>query len=187
MGCSRRLPGREALSDEQRRVYDAIARGPRGQVRPGPLRAWLQSPGLAERAQELGAFCRYSTSLDARLSELAILTTAVHWRAPFEWNAHVRFALEAGLSPATVEALRQGVPPSFQMEDEAVVHRFTTELLQTRQVADETWAAAVRLLDLPGTVELIGILGYYGLISMTIKACRIEPAAGDPQPFPAGS
>ena len=50
------------LSEDQRRVWDAIAAGPRGEV-VGPLKVWLHSPGLAQRAQELGAFCRYGTGL----------------------------------------------------------------------------------------------------------------------------
>jgi 4-carboxymuconolactone decarboxylase len=67
----------EKLSPEQRKVYDAIVAGPRGRV-VGPLRVWLQSPELADRAQALGAFCRFGTSLPPRLSELAILVTAAH-------------------------------------------------------------------------------------------------------------
>jgi 4-carboxymuconolactone decarboxylase len=32
-------------------------------------------------------------------------------------------------------------------------------------------------------VELTGILGYYGLISMTIKAFEVPLPAGTPEPF----
>jgi len=86
-----------SMSEEQRRVYDAIAAGPRGVVR-GPLAVWLQSPGLAQRAQDLGAFCRYGSSLPPRLSELAILVTGAHWRAGYEWCVHAPIARSAGLA-----------------------------------------------------------------------------------------
>ena len=76
-----------ALNPEQQRVFDAISSGPRGRVQ-GPLKIWLQSAELADKAQALGAFCRYGTSLPARLSELAILVTGAHWQAGFEWWAH---------------------------------------------------------------------------------------------------
>ena len=171
------------MSEAQRRVVDMVISGPRGRMRAGPLHAWLQSPGLAERAQELGAFCRFGTSLPARLSELAILTTAVHWQAEFEWNAHEPFALQAGLAPAVVASLRAGATPDFTLDDEAAVHAFARELLDTRGVSDPAWQRATGVLGLRGAVELIGILGYYALISMTIKACRIEPGTGDPHPF----
>ena len=181
------LPGLDEMSEAQRRVVDMVASGPRGRMRVGPLYAWLQSPGLAERAQELGAFCRFGTSLPARLSELAILTTAVHWQAAFEWNAHEPFALQAGLAPAVVASLRAGSTPDFTSDDEAAVHAFARELMETSDVSDPIWQHAIEILGLRGTIELIGILGYYALISMTIKACRIEPGAEDPNPLtPAG-
>ena len=181
------LPERDEMSDAQRRVVDMVASGPRGRMRTGPLSAWLQSPGLAERAQELGAFCRFGTSLPARLSELAILTTAVHWQAEFEWNAHEPFALRAGLAPSIIASLRTGATPDFASADEAAVYALACDLLRTRGVSEPTWQRAMAILGLPGVIELIGILGYYALISMTIKACRIEPGADGPHPFaPSG-
>src|SRR4029078_9983647 len=95
------------VSAEQSRVRDAIAAGPRGVV-VGALRVWLHSPELAERAQSLGAFCRYSTSLPQRLSELAILVTGAHWRAGFEWHTHAPLAIAAGVPADAVEDMRRG-------------------------------------------------------------------------------
>jgi 4-carboxymuconolactone decarboxylase len=170
------------LSPEQRKVHDAIVAGPRGKVE-GPLRVWLTSPPLAARAQELGAFCRFHTSLAPRLSELAILVTAAHWRAGFEWHAHEKFAREAGLSGAVIEAIKTGAEPRFQNDDEAAVHAFARELLQERQVSDATYARATAALGTVGVVDLVGILGYYGLISMTINAFQLPVPDGAPQPF----
>ena len=93
------------LTPEQKRIHDEIVSGPRGKVE-GPLRVWLTSPGLADRAQALGAFCRYGTSLDQRLSELAILVTGAYWRAGFEWHVHAPIGVKAGLDPAAVEAIK---------------------------------------------------------------------------------
>lgn len=160
------------LSQEQRRIHDDIMRGPRGRVE-APLAIWLHSPELAEKAQSLGAFCRFGTSLPPRLSELAILVTAVAWRAGYEWSVHAPIALRAGLSQDVVEAIREGREPGFPMEDEAVVYAFSTELLTQRRVTDETYGRAVAVLGTAPTVELVGILGYYGLISMTICAFEI--------------
>jgi 4-carboxymuconolactone decarboxylase len=95
----------EKLNAEQRQVYDAILSGPRGIVE-GPLRVWVTSPGLANHAQALGAFCRYNTSLPPRLSELAILVTGSYWRAGFEWAVHAPIAIKAGIAPAIAEAIR---------------------------------------------------------------------------------
>ena len=72
----------EAMSPEQRQVYDDIISGPRGKVPRPVLISWLRSPELCSRAQQLGAFCRFNSSLPPRLSELAILTVARHMDLP---------------------------------------------------------------------------------------------------------
>jgi 4-carboxymuconolactone decarboxylase len=95
------------MSAEQKTVYDAIVSGPRGRVR-GPLAVWLHRPGLADRAQALGEYCRYGTSLEKRLSELAIIIMGRTWNAEFEWWAHKPIALKEGVSEAVVEAIRTG-------------------------------------------------------------------------------
>jgi 4-carboxymuconolactone decarboxylase len=170
------------LDADQRRVYDAIIAGPRGQVQ-GPLKVWLQSADLADRAQALGAFCRFGTGLPPRLSELAIITTGAHWHAGFEWFAHAPLAIKAGVDPAAVEAIRTGKPPKFARPDETAVYAFAHELLTTRAVSDTTYQEALAQLGKKGVVELTGILGYYGLISMTIKAFEVPLPLGTADPF----
>jgi 4-carboxymuconolactone decarboxylase len=173
-----------ALTTEQRRIHDAILAGPRGVVE-GPLRVWLTSPALADTAQQLGAFCRYGTCLPPRLSELAILVTGAFWRAGFEWAVHGPIAIKAGISPEVAEAIRTGATPVFAAEDEAAVHAFATELHRDHVVSPATYARCVAVLGEVGTVELVGILGYYTLISMTINAFEVPLPAGAPDPFPA--
>ena len=172
----------EQLFPEQRKVYDAIVAGPRGGV-VGPLRVWLQSPELADRAQALGAFCRFGTSLPPRLSELAILVTGAHWQAAFEWRGHAPIGLKAGLDASTIEAIRVGKQPNLTKSDEAAVYAFAKELLGTRKVSDVTYQRAVAELGLTAVVELVGVLGYYGLVSMTINAFEVPLPDGAPQPF----
>lgn len=173
----------ESLSSEQRRVYDAIVAGPRGGLH-GPLKVWLRSPELAGRAQELGAFCRFHTSLPKRLSELAILITGAHWKAGFEWFVHAPEGVKAGLDPDAVEAIRTGKRPKLVQADEAALYAFATELLETHRVSDATYKKAEEVLGVVGLVDLVGILGYYGLISMTIVAFRVPIPPGNPEPFP---
>jgi 4-carboxymuconolactone decarboxylase len=172
-----------SLTTEQRRVYRAILAGPRGVVQ-GPLRVWVNSPGLADTAQALGAFCRYGTSLPARLSELAIVTTGAHWKAGFEWAVHAPIAVASGIDPEALEAIRTGRAPHFERPDERAVYRFASELLRNRHVSDETYRAAIESLGQLGVVDLVGVLGYYGLISMTIKAFEVPLPEGAPEPFP---
>lgn len=172
----------DALSDEQREVADAIRNGPRGGLR-GPFEAWLRAPGLADTAQRLGAYCRYGSSLPGYANELAIILTGKHWKAQFEFWAHARLALEAGLDPAIIEAVRTGAQPPFTREIERVVYEFVTEYLATHRVSDATYARAIETLGERGTVDLIGVVGYYGLVSMTLNVFEVGLPPGEKNPL----
>jgi 4-carboxymuconolactone decarboxylase len=171
------------LSPTQQRIFDAIRSGPRGVVE-GPLRVWLTSPGLADTAQALGAFCRYDTSLPPRLSELAILVTGAFWTSGFEWAIHAPIARKAGLADEVIERIRTGQAPDFIHQDEAIVYAFATELHRGHKVHPATYARAIAAFGEKAVVELVGILGYYTLISMTINAFEVPLPAGAPDPFP---
>lgn len=171
----------DQLSVEQRRIHDDIV-GSRGGIR-GPFACWLHSPELADRAQRLGAFCRFETSLPAHLKELAILVTAEHWQAQFEWWAHGPLAEKAGLDPAVIESLRRGERPEFMTAEEATVYDFARALLRERDVDDATYARAVEAFGQPGVVELAAVIGYYGLVAATLNAFRV-PVPDGRYPFP---
>ncbi|MGY3175580.1 4-carboxymuconolactone decarboxylase [Pseudomonas sp. TE12234] len=165
------------LSDAQRPVYDRIANGPRKGVR-GPLAIWLHRPELAECAQALGRYCRYDTCLAPRLSELAILMMGRHWLAEYEWAAHKPFALEAGLASHIIDAIRDDRQPAFENADEALVYRFIRELHAQREISNSLYSEFTELLGTDAAVDLVGIAGYYTLISMTIKVFEVPPPAG---------
>ena len=184
-----RLPRLEpdSMTDEQRRVHDVIASGPRGSVR-GPLAVWLHRPQLAERAQALGRYCRYDSSLAPNLSELAILVVARAWGSEYEWRAHRPHALAAGVGADVIEAIRRGREPAFDDEEERIVYRFATVLHRERRIPGDLYDQVVRVLGPDRTVDLVGVLGYYTLISMTINAFEVTHPDGGPdelEPIPA--
>ena len=167
------LPTYDHLSTDQKRVYDEIAAGLRGSVR-GPLAIWLNRPELADAAQSLGRYCRYECSLPKKLREFAILTTARIWDAEFEWAAHVDHAREAGLSEDIIHALRNDQDVPLSTDAETVVYSVTQTLNTTRVLPDELYKQAHDVLGRDQLVDLIGLLGYYALISMTIKAFEVD-------------
>src|SRR5258708_3125559 len=101
----------EQMTPEQKKIYDNIVAGPRGNAQQGPFMAWLPSPKLADLAQALGAQTRFGSSLPAKLYEIAILMVAKHWRAQFEWFAHARLARNAGISEEIIGAIQRGETP----------------------------------------------------------------------------
>lgn len=162
---------------EQQKVHDAIAAGPRGEV-VGPLAVWLHRPRLADKAQQLGQYCRYDSSLPPRLSELAILVTARIWDAAFEWQSHEPPARAAGLADGIIAALAQDEEPAFDKPDEAVVYQISRRLNIDRTISDTQYREALELLGQDGLIDLIGVLGYYSFISMTIKTFDVDPIGG---------
>lgn len=170
------------LTPEQQGVADAIRSGPRGGLR-GPFEAWLRSPGLAGHAQELGAYCRFGTQLPKDVSELAILLTGRHWRAQFEFWAHARLAREAGLPDHVIEAIRTGARPVLDRADLKTACDLVTEYLSTSRVSDATYQRALAIFGERGLVDLIGTVGYYGLVSMTLNIFDVAVPAGEVEPF----
>lgn len=170
-----RLPDlpRERMTPEQGRLHDAIVSGPRGRIQ-GQLGAWLHSPEFGDIAQKLGAHLRYNSRLEPRLSELAIIVTGAHYKAECEWYIHVRIAHQAGVPESVTEAIRTGRTPEIAEADARIVYKVALELNRDHGLSDATHAEAVEVLGLPALVDLIGIVGYYGLVSLTLNAFEIE-------------
>lgn len=174
----------EAEMDEaQLKVYRELASGPRGGAR-GPFNALFRSPVLADRAQKLGEYVRYDSSLGARLNEFAILITARHWNAKYEWHAHYSHAMKGGLDPAVAADLAQGRRPAGMRDDEAIVYDFCKELHETKAVSDATYQATLDKFGERGVIDLIGVSGYYTLVSMILNVDRQPVPEDTPLPLP---
>jgi 4-carboxymuconolactone decarboxylase len=176
----------DKLSPEQRTLLTSIRSGPRGSgmtIR-GPFAVFLHAPAFGDLAQHLGAYCRYNTAVPPRLSEFAILVTAKLWQAQFEWFAHVPMAERAGVKKQTMRELQRGIVPKSAAADERAIYDFVKELYRTNRVSDKNFARVHETLGTTGTIELVGILGYYALISMILNVFRMAPPEGEPLPFP---
>ena len=161
----------EEMTPEQRRMAENLLAGPRKGMR-GPFSALLYSPETGDQAQKLGAQVRFHNSLPDPLKELAILVVARFWTAQFEWYAHRRLALEAGLDVAITDAIAAGKRPPWMSRDESAIYDFASELLETREVSDATFAAVKDRFGEKGVIDLICTMGYYGLVSMTLNVNR---------------
>ncbi|HVR30697.1 MAG TPA: carboxymuconolactone decarboxylase family protein, partial [Thermoanaerobaculia bacterium] len=190
----------DRLSTEQRRLYDALLGGRRAQAAStagraggltdergaliGPFNAWLLSPAIGDRIQGLGEAIRFSSSLPSNALEVAILVVARDWRARFEWWAHARLARRAGVAAEVIAAIEAGREPEFSDAGEETAHRFARELLARRRVSDETYGAASERFGESGVVELVTLLGYYTLVSMTLNVFQVPLPPGQTAPFP---
>ena len=186
------------MTPPQREVADALRSGPRAGTGAasltdgaapigGPFNVWLRRPELANLLQQVGSHVRFKSSLPARLNELAILVTARHWTTQYEWFAHHRLALAAGLDPQLASDLAAGRRPANMQPDEALVHDFSHELHTTHGVSDATYAAVVERFGEAGAMDLIAVNGYYTLVSMTLNVDRTPlPGGATPPLAPLG-
>lgn len=181
-----RLPylKREDLSDDGRTLWDSITET-RGAAAVneegglvGPFNAWVSAPHVGAKLADLGAVLRFGTSMDRKVLELAIITTAAHWRSEFEWWAHTRMAREHGVEPAVIDAIRAGDEPPLSSDAERAVVAAAKELAANGRLTDSTYESARLALGDQGLIELVAVCGYYALVSFTLNAFDVPLPPG---------
>ena len=159
------------MTPQQKTLTEHVLASPRASM-DGPFNIMLRSPEMGDLAQQLGAYVRFRSSLPRKLNEFAILITARSWTAQYEWYVHHQNALQAGLSPALIDAVAFGKRPASMQPDEEAIYNFTTELINTKQVSDATFAAAKAKFGEQGVVDLVGTIGYYHLVAGLLNVDR---------------
>ena len=175
---------REDLGPEGQQLWDGIVSSVSDGVvtadggLAGPFNAFVTVPGAGRRLSSLGAKLRFGTSIERRLSEIAIVTIGARWQAEFEWWADAPMAREHGVTGAVVDAIGRGEDPPFEADDERAVYAVARELGQSGHLDQETYDAAHRFLGDAGMVELVSLCGYYTLISYLLNAFTVPLPPG---------
>ncbi len=196
-GGMSRIPyiAREDFTEAQQRLFESIIGGKRGRrsaadkfLTPeggmrGPFNAWLYSPILGDAAQRLGEAVRFESTIPPTLRELAILMVAAKWKTQYEWWAHERISREEGLDEHLIQSLKEEVRPHLENPAAEVVYDFTRELIDRRRVSDRLYDKAVATLGEAGVVELVMLVGYYTLVSMTLNVFEVPVPAAEKAPF----
>ena len=176
----------DELSPAQKAWADAIAVPPRNaKFGSPPYRAYIRDPELAPRLSALSDYLRWNTALPPRLSEFAILLTARQWTAQYEWFAHYPLALKAGLDEKILGDVAAGRRPENMRDDEAALYDLVTALYRDRKVADPVYQAALKKFGERGIMDVIGIIGYYDLVSMTLITMQASAPNDSVPPLPA--
>src|ERR1700680_3440932 len=175
----------DELTQAQKAWADMIAAPPRNaKFVNQPYRAYIRNPDLAPRLSALSDYLRWNTSLPPRLSELAILITARQWTAQYEWFAHYPLALKGGLDPKILSALAEGKPPSNRKDDEAALYDLAMALYRDKKVSDPVYKAALEKFGERGIMDIIGIMGYYDITSMTLITMQAGAPNDSVPPLP---
>jgi 4-carboxymuconolactone decarboxylase len=165
------------MNEDQKKTYDESIASKRGSA-PPPMMAWLNSPEMARHATRLGAFLRFDTVFPAKLSEIAILVTARHWTSHYEWYAHKRLALKGGMDPQIIEDIRNRRTPRFDDAKGQVIYDVAKSLHEGHGLSKALYDDAVKTLTERGLVEIIGLCGYYTMVSMTLNTFEFDLPEG---------
>lgn len=171
MGWMSELPP-SRLTPLQAEVRDEVLQGPRGKV-PGPMIAWLRRPEMARHAQALGAELRFRGVLEPQMRELAILICARHWTSHYEWTAHRRIAVEAGLDSEIISAVAREEAPPDDRSDLALIWRLSREILDHGKLDAGSRNEALMRLGEEALVELVMVVGYYCLVALTLNVFEL--------------
>jgi 4-carboxymuconolactone decarboxylase len=172
----------DEMTPEQKTMIDHLLAGERQNL-GGPFNVLLRSPEMGDLAQQFGASMRFHAALPKRALETVIIVVARYWTAQFEWTAHKRAALQAGVSPAFVDAIANGERPDAVSPDVDTAYAFIAELLKTKQVSDATFLAAKNRFGEKGIVDMIGLSGWYSMVSMALNVDRYPVAQAELKPL----
>ena len=179
-----RLPAvkREDLSADDQAVWDRLT-VTRGTVR-GPSAIMMHHPSLADRVGALIDKLRYDGVLSGADRELTILTAGREVEAVYEWAAHEPLGLQAGVSAAAVEALRQQGPTSDLPAHEALIIDTVRALYRQHRIPAELYTRAEAELGRQALVELVVLAGCYGMLGFVLNGFEAELPAGVQPAFP---
>jgi 4-carboxymuconolactone decarboxylase len=173
MGRLKPIP-KEKLTPAQKKILDSR---PNGRVR-GPSSVWLMTPELEAHVAPLMEHLRTKTTLDPRLSELAMLVPLRAWTAQFGWLSHERIGLEVGLDKAVIEAIKNRERPTFTKDDEQVVYALASEIVDAKKVSDMTYGRAVARLGEAAVVEVVSTVGFYMMVAAILSTFRVDVPEG---------
>jgi len=167
----------ETMTDAQKEAATGLP------MLSGPFNVALRSPELTKQIQAMSQYLRARTTLPPRLAELAILITARHWSAQYEWWGHYPMAMKAGVSPATAADIAAGKRPTQMQPDEEAVYDFLTALQDRHAVDDAVFTRAKAALGERQLVDLIGLVGLYDTVSMMLDVGKVGvPPGATPLP-----
>jgi 4-carboxymuconolactone decarboxylase len=165
----------DQMTGEQQEGYRSLIET-RGRL-PGPTKIWVHNPKLAKAAGPLGAHFRTGYSLSEREREIAVCIINSKWRSIYPTNAHERAGKAAGLPADKVEAILSGLPTSFSDRREQVVYEMANCLANSRWVAKGLYDRAVEALGHVGITDVICLMGYYTMVSMTLAFYDVPAGA----------
>jgi len=174
------------MTSAQREVFEAITTGKRGAGKDvasfltpeggmrGPFGPWLYAPAAGGVAQRLGEVLRFEGLLTDRQREIGILCVAAYWGAEYEWHAHTAIARGYGVEESVIAGIERREDAELADPSEAAVHDVARSLLDDKGIPDDLYERARDALGEARLAELVILVGYYGLVAVTLNAFDVR-------------
>ena len=175
-----RLPliNRDALKPDDQAVWDRIAAVRTG-VR-GPFGVLMHVPALADRVAVLEDYFRFNAALPAVDRELVIIATAREMGARYPWARHEARGREVGTRSEAIEAVRANGTLEQLTPRERLLVEIVRTLLRTRALPEELYSRALTELGGQQLIEMVGLIGHYSLIGLTVNVFDVAPPDNNP-------
>lgn len=167
-----RVLSREDMNDKQGALYDSFVED--GKPHAGPYWAYIRHPSLMRLCSDVGDWFRAS-ALRGRERQIAILTAVRFWDAKYPWAVQVRASLAAGVGQDVVDAINERRDPGLTDPRERMAHELAKQLTGTHRLTDQTYMDAEKLFGEDDLVSLIGLVGFFGMVSTTANAIDATP------------
>ncbi len=133
-------------------------------------------PAMFRCQLETGIMFFTECTLPPRERELAVLRTAWHAGAPYEWGEHVDIARKLGMTPEDTDRVRAGPQAPGWSEHEAALLTAVDELFADKMISDATWAKLAETWNDAQLIELPCLVGQYLGVAMLQNSLRMPLA-----------
>jgi alkylhydroperoxidase family enzyme len=153
--------------------------GDRGQAF-NVYRMLANSPGTLAGVYGLVTYLWAESELPPRVQELVILRVAQLTGSDYEWSRHRVVAARVGVPDDQVAALSDWRDARERFDQ---VERAALALAEETTLNVEASAGAVAavraLLGDQATLELVVLIGFYGMVSRVLRSLDVDPEPGD--------
>jgi hypothetical protein len=168
------------LTPEQRKLYEDMRSGiaayfkgvnavDQGGAVIGPFNPWLHEPRLGGPIWELTKALASNPILPRPIREVAILVVGARFRAAYEIYAHVLIGERLGLPDDKIATIIAGQRPANLAAEEAIAYDIAAALVDSGVLPDLNFRQAVAAFGSHGAAELIFLVGFYCLVSVTLN------------------
>ena len=136
----------------------------------GPGSILIHVPELSKRATALNRYLRYESAVPKKIQEFTMILTARHMDCQYIWNAHAQSAIEAGVSEAIVEAVREETELPPLEEDERALVNYCRAINNSHYASRGEYQAMLEQFGEQAFIEITMIIGNYTMLALAINS-----------------